>query len=109
MAASLALVALAKAAERGLTDSQRALVVAGIAALATLLVAILAALAAHFASKRERRRVLYSEAVRTAVGWKEMLYRLRRRQAGEERELIHRFHDLQDQLSYYQAWVGSES
>jgi hypothetical protein len=92
-----------------LTDTERALLVAGIAAAATVIVGLLAALAAYLASKRERRRDLYSEAVRAVVGWKEMVYRLRRREAGQERELINHFHTLQDQLSYYQAWIGSDS
>jgi hypothetical protein len=74
-----------------------------------VIVAVLSALAAYLARKRERRRELYGQAVKTAVGWQEMLYRVRRRAAGEERDLIARFHDLQDDLSYQRAWVGSES
>lgn len=92
-----------------LTETERALLVAGIAAAATISVALFTALAAYLASKRERRRVLYSEAVKVAVGWKEMLYRVRRREAGQEPVLINRFHDLQDELAYYQAWIGSDS
>jgi hypothetical protein len=89
--------------------SDHAVLIASIAALATLAVAIISALAAHLASKRERRRKLYSEAVKAVLAWNEMLYRLRRREAGQERELINHFHDLQDRLAYYQAWIGSES
>jgi hypothetical protein len=85
------------------------LLVAGIPAAATIVVALLAALTAYLASKRERRRQLYSEAVKAAVAWEEMLFRVRRREASQERALIDRFHDLQDQLTFYQAWVGSES
>jgi hypothetical protein len=92
-----------------LTQNEKDLLVVGIPAAATIVVGIIAALAAYLASKRERRRALYSEAIKAAVGWQEMLYRVRRREEGQERELISRFHDLQDQLTYYQAWVGSES
>lgn len=92
-----------------LTETERTLLVAGIAAAATISVALFTALAAYLASKREPRRVLYSEAVKAAVGWKEMVYRVRRREAGQERMLIDRFHDLQDELAYYQAWIGSDS
>ncbi len=88
-----------------MSETTKLLVTAGV----TLTVAILSVLAAYLASKRDRRRALYSEAFRAAVSWKEMLYRVRRRAAGQEHELIERFHDLQDQLSYYQAWVGSDS
>ncbi len=80
-----------------------------IAAVSTLAVAILSALAAYLANKRERRRTLYSEATKAAVAWKEMLYRVRRRGEKGESALIERFHDLQDDLSYYEAWVGAES
>ena len=92
-----------------LTETERALLVAGIAASATITVALLTALAAYLAMKRERRREVYSEAVRSAVSWKEMLYRVRRRSEGQEQDLISRFHELQDRLAYHQAWVGSDS
>lgn len=38
-----------------------------------------------------------------------MLYRVRRRAAGDDRKLIDDFHALQDSLTYYQAWIGSDS
>jgi hypothetical protein len=93
----------------GLTASEQAIMVASITALATLLVAVVGALAAYFASKRERRRILYSEATRAAVRWKEMLYRVRRRTKDQTSELVAHFHSLQDDLSYYQAWVGNDA
>jgi hypothetical protein len=69
----------------------------------------LSALGAYLAAKRERRRSLYSEAVKAAVAWDEMLYRVRRRGDGAERALIDRFHELQDDLTFHTSWVGSES
>ena len=75
----------------------------------TVVVALLSALAAYLASKRDRRRSLYSEAVQVIVGWKEMLYRVRRRSDDQTRDLVNSFHDLQDKLSYYQAWIAGES
>lgn len=75
----------------------------------TVLVALLSALVAYLASKRERRRSLYSEAVQVIVGWKEMLYRVRRRSEDQVRDLVNAFHDRQDKLSYYQAWIAGES
>jgi hypothetical protein len=92
-----------------LTDTERALLVAAIPAAATILVAVLAALAAYLSSKRDRRRGLYSEAVRAALAWQEQLYRVRRRGADQERALTEPFHELQEQLTYYEAWIGSES
>jgi hypothetical protein len=75
----------------------------------TLVIAIIAALAAYLASMREQRRNLYSEAIQAVVSWKEMLYRIRRRESGQEREIIDLFHKLQDELSYYESWIVSES
>ena len=92
-----------------MSDTTKAVVTASITAGVTLIVAITSLLAAYLSSKRERRRTLYSEAVRSVLGWNEMVYRVRRRGAGQERELIERFHDLQDQLAFYRAWIGSES
>jgi hypothetical protein len=91
------------------TSSDTALVVAAIAAAASLAVGVVGALAAYFSNKRERRRTLYSQATKAALAWKEMLYRVRRRQAGDEADLVKQFHALQDDLQYFQAWVGSES
>ena len=75
----------------------------------TVVVAILSALAAYLAAKRDRRRTLYSEAVQAIAGWKEMLYRVRRRQTDDAPELVAQFHELQDKLAFCEAWVGSES
>lgn len=90
-------------------NSTTAIVTACIAAGVTLAVGIVSLLSAYLANKRDRRRTLYSEAFKAAVSWKEMLYRVRRRETGQERELIDGFHALQDQLSYYVGWIGSES
>ncbi|KJF18047.1 hypothetical protein [Acidithrix ferrooxidans] len=75
----------------------------------TVVVAILSALIAYMVAKRERRRTLYSEAIQAIVAWKEMLYRVRRRSGNQVYDLVAAFHDLQDKLSYYEAWIGSES
>jgi len=78
-------------------------------ALASVAVAAVSVLSAYFATKRERRRILYGQAVQVILKWNEMVYRVRRRDPSEGRELIHSFHELQESLSYYQAWVASES
>ena len=92
-----------------MTTSDTALVAAGITAAASIAVGVIGALAAYFAVKRDRRRVLYSEATKAAVAWEEMLYRVRRRQSGDEASLVAQFHELQDQLTYYASWIASES
>lgn len=74
-------------------------------------VAVVAAsgLSAYFAAKRDRRRVLYGKAVQEILKWNEMVYRVRRRDPSEDRDLIHAFHEIQEGLSYHQAWIASES
>jgi hypothetical protein len=60
--------------------------------------------------RRERQRELYGRAYRAAMAWRELLYRVRRRAPGEEadRGLVERFHDLQEEIDYYQGWTASE-
>ena len=89
--------------------SNHALTIAVIAASASVVVSVMGALAAYMAAKRQQRRVTYSEAVRAATAWKELLYRVRRRRAGQEAGIIELFHQAQDNLSYYEAWVAAES
>lgn len=78
-------------------------------ALASVAVVAVSGLSAYLATKRERRRVLYGQAVQAILKWNEMVYRVRRRDPTEDRDLVHTFHDLQENLSYYQAWIASES
>jgi hypothetical protein len=89
--------------------SDGAISAAVIAASATVAVGAITAGTAYLASQRDRRRNLYGEAVKVAVGWKEQLYRVRRREQSVEREIINEFHRLQDSLAYHQAWIGSDS
>lgn len=92
-----------------MSDGERAFALAGIAGSVSITVAVLGGLLAYMAAKRQQRRATYSEAVKAATAWKELLYRVRRRGPRQARELIGRFHDAQDNLSYYQAWVEVES
>lgn len=93
------------------TDTERALIVAGIAATATLLVALLSARFAFIAARRDRRRQLYGEATKAATVWVELLYRVRRRadNTDDARAIIQRFHEAQEALMYHRGWMGSES
>lgn len=78
-------------------------------ALASVGVAAASGLSAYLATKRERRRKIYGEAVQAILKWSEMVYRVRRRDAAEARDLINSFHALQESLAYYEAWIASES
>lgn len=82
-----------------------------VAAAATIIATLITTYASRSAATKERRRVLYGEAIQAAVSWNELLYRVRRRRDNKEhaREIIEKFHDAQDRLSYYQGWVASES
>ena len=44
------------------------------------------------------------------MGWNELLYRVRRRANDDESEaaLVERFHQLQEQIDYYEGWTASE-
>jgi hypothetical protein len=93
----------------GWTDTETKLAVAGIAAGAAIAGAMIAAIAAYLSTKRDRRRLLYGEAFKAALGWQEMLYRVRRRAKGGEAAIVDKSHDLQEELTYYEGWMGSES
>lgn len=94
-----------------LTETQVTLIAAGIAALSAVVVALLSAFIARIYVGRDRRRQMYGEAFRAALEWREMVYRLRRRDNTKEgdRVIIDRFHDLQERLDFYEGWIGSES
>lgn len=86
-----------------------ALIVAIIAGSVAVTVAVIGALAAYLASKRQQRRTTYSEAVRAATSWTELLYRVRRRRRDQGPAIVELFHQAQEGLAYYTAWVGAES
>lgn len=86
-------------------------VAALIAAGSALALTALRALGWLLSAPRDRRRELYGRAYQDAMAWVEMLYRVRRRTAEpqDERELIDRFHDLQERIDYHRGWLASES
>jgi hypothetical protein len=93
------------------TDSEVKFIVAATAAISAVAVALLSASLARVFARRDRRRQMYGEAFRTALEWREMLYRVRRRDNTDEgnRAVVDKFHDLQERLDYYEGWIGSES
>jgi hypothetical protein len=94
----------------GLNLGPPAVAAAIVTAVAGILLAVLRAGALVVSGKRERQRDLYGKAYRAAMAWREMLYRVRRRGAGEDadRALIERFHELQEEIDYYQGWTASD-
>jgi hypothetical protein len=100
---------LSHSSAQQLSESSVTLVAAVLAGFVALIVAIIGAMAAYFATKREARRITYSKAVRAATAWKELLYRVRRRNANQASDIVQLFHEAQDDLSYYQAWIGADS
>lgn len=57
----------------------------------------------------DRRRQLYGEAVRAAMGWVEGYYRIRRRLLRNVGALIKHMHDLWDEVAFHQAWLATEA
>jgi hypothetical protein len=86
-------------------------VAALIAAGSALVLTVVRALGWLLSAPRDRRRELYGRAYQDAMAWIEMLYRVRRRTAEPraERELIERFHELQERIDYHRGWLASES
>ncbi|GLY14155.1 hypothetical protein Kisp01_11710 [Kineosporia sp. NBRC 101677] len=94
-----------------MSENERALLVAAISVGGALCVALFTVSVTQLANGRDRRRKLYGEAVKAALAWKELLYRVRRRPSSDEgaRELINKFHEAQECLDFYHAWIGAES
>jgi hypothetical protein len=79
------------------------------AAVAAGLFTLLGLALARLSERRDRRRTLYSEAYRAALAWVEMLYRVRRRDPERSYELAAKFHELQEDINFFQGWIESES
>ena len=94
-----------------LTAPRATVLAALIALVSAVLVAVLSVFIARVFVGRDRRRQMYGEAFRAALEWREMVYRLRRRDNTPEndRDIINRFHELQERLDFYEGWIGSES
>lgn len=94
-----------------LEPPQATVIAAGVALASAVSVALLSAFIARVFVGRDRRRQMYGEAFRAALEWREMLYRVRRRDNTKEhdRDIIDRFHELQERLDFYEGWIGSES
>jgi hypothetical protein len=78
--------------------------------LVTLVSLVLRGVGLVISGQQARQRDLFSKAYEAAMGWNEMLYRIRRRADGDEadRALVERFHELQEQIDYYEGWTASE-
>jgi hypothetical protein len=64
---------------------------------------------AHQDNARERRRTTYSQAYKAAMAWVEMVYRVRRRSEQEDPKLVELFHARQEDITYFQGWISTES
>lgn len=80
---------------------------------AAALVAAAASLIGLFVSRvfdrRDRRRILYSEASQAALAWEEVFYRVRRRDPDRPYEVAAHIHELQEKVNFYEGWISSES
>jgi len=94
----------------GLGEGSPVVDAAIVTAIGAVAVAVLRGLALTLNRQVERERALYSEAFKAAMAWREMLYRTRRREDSDEakRRLIERFHELQEEIDYFEGWTASE-
>lgn len=92
-------------------DFSTKLAIAVVGILGTLIVALLSAFVGRTLAVRDRRREQYGEAYKTAVEWREMLHRVRRRQTNGDGDaaLAQKFHDLHERIAFHEGWIGSES
>lgn len=67
--------------------------------------------AGRIAQERNRRRDLYSRAVRAVIAWVEYPYKIRRRTSNDPEvlaELAATGHRLQQDLAYFQTWLATD-
>jgi len=79
------------------------------AAIIAAAVAIFLAWRAHQDNVQDRRRATYSEAYKSAMGWVEMVYRVRRRSNKSDPAIVELFHARQEAINYFQGWISTES
>jgi hypothetical protein len=79
------------------------------AALVAAAASLAGLLLARLGDRRDRRRTLYSKAYQAALAWEEVYYRVRRRDSDRPHELAARAHEIQEQVNFYEGWIGSES
>jgi len=94
----------------GIDTGRAAVDAALVAGIVTLAVAVLRGIGLVLGRAQERQRTLYSKAYEAAMAWNEMVYRVRRRanEDDTERELVERFHTLQERIDYFEGWTASE-
>jgi hypothetical protein len=90
--------------------------VAVIGAAASVFVAALSSLVANVKERRNRKRDTYGQAFRAVAMYKEYPYIIRRRRGGDEQvaaneraRIAEELRKVQEDLSYFTGWVGTES
>jgi len=90
--------------------------VAVIGAAASVFVAALSSLVSNVKEGRSRKRDTYGQAFRAVATYKEYPYIIRRRRGGDEKEaaderarIADELREVQEDLSYFTGWVGTES
>lgn len=98
-------------APAALSTTASAFIGAAIPATIAALVAIYVNVVGRKREDTSRRRDLYSQAYKLALEWCEAIYRVRRRASdgSQDRELVERFHDLQERIAYYEGWLTIEN
>lgn len=83
----------------------------GLVASSTVLASVVTRILGKQERERNRKREQYAEALQTALSWREMLYRVRRRQSGKdyEEKLVDQFHHLQEKLDFYDGLIRTNS
>jgi hypothetical protein len=66
----------------------------------------------QLAATRDRQREEYAKALQSAVKWKEMPYRIRRRDPNDQAaatRLVEVMHELQEEIAFHDAWLSVQA
>lgn len=102
---------VAAATENSNAKLANAILLAAAGAIITGFVAIFNRALDSRRKDRDRRRDLYAQAYRDCLAWQEGYFRVRRRPSdgSTDRNLVERFHELQEALDFHEGWINSES
>lgn len=77
----------------------------------TLIAGVTTLMVSRYFDRNTKRQEMFANAYKVVVSWKEMLYKIRRRDNSKkmDSQIIREFHQLQKKMDFYQGLLSAES
>lgn len=85
------------------------IVIALIALVTTFLSSLITFICGRYAAQKDEKREIYARAYKSMIRWKEMVYKVCRRENGEGPKLRSEFHEIQVDAAFYEGWIAGTS